>query len=115
MLSIAPSRAPRTMRPRPSPNHVRNSRRSCTSGDTAADAEIDACNKIIALKAFSGEQLATIHFWRAAGCNKKGHYSKVIADTTDALRLTPVQALYNDKQAPWSNSSLVGEVYLAAK
>jgi hypothetical protein len=50
-----------------------------------------------------------------AGCNKKGHYSKVSADTTDALRLTPVQALYNDNLAPWSNSSLVGEVYLAAK
>jgi hypothetical protein len=110
MLSIAPSRAPRTMRPRPSSNAqlapLLHQRRQCRRR---------ACNKIIALKGFSGEQLATIHFWRAAGCNKKGHYSKVIADTTDALRLTPVQALYNDKQAPWSNSSLVGEVYLTAK
>ncbi|SHL51782.1 Tetratricopeptide repeat-containing protein [Bradyrhizobium lablabi] len=67
----------------------------CTSEGTPADQQIDACNKIIALKAFSGEQLATVYFWRAVGWNKKGDYARVIADTTEALRLKPNQALYN--------------------
>jgi tetratricopeptide (TPR) repeat protein len=67
----------------------------CTSEGTPADQQIDACNKIVALKVFSGEQLATVYFWRAVGWNKKGDYAKVIADTTEALRLKPNQALYN--------------------
>ena len=67
----------------------------CTSEGTPADKQIDACNKILALKVFSGEKLATIYFWRAVGWNKKGDYAKVIADTTEALRLRPDQALYN--------------------
>jgi tetratricopeptide (TPR) repeat protein len=67
----------------------------CTSDNTPADQQIDACNKIIALKVFSGEKLATIYFWRAVGWNKKGDYAKVVADTTEALRLKPGQALYN--------------------
>src|SRR5665647_1095190 len=67
----------------------------CTSEGTPADRQIDACNKILALKVFSGEKLATIYFWRAVGWNKKGDYAKVIADTTEALRLKPDQALYN--------------------
>src|SRR5207302_5698078 len=67
----------------------------CTSEGTPADQQIDACNKIIALKVFSGEKLATIYFWRAVGWNKKGDYTRVITDTTEALRLKPDQALYN--------------------
>jgi tetratricopeptide (TPR) repeat protein len=67
----------------------------CTSEDTPADKQIDACNKIIALKVFSGEKLATVYFWRAVGWNKKGDYARVIADTTEALRLKSDQALYN--------------------
>jgi Tfp pilus assembly protein PilF len=67
----------------------------CTSDDTPADKQIDACNKIIALKVFSGEKLATVYFWRAVGWNKKGDYTKVIADTSEALRLKPGIALYN--------------------
>jgi len=67
----------------------------CTSDDTPADKQIDACNKIIALKVFSDEKLATIYFWRAVGWNKKGDYTKVIADTSEALRLKPGIALYN--------------------
>jgi tetratricopeptide (TPR) repeat protein len=67
----------------------------CTTDTTPADRQIDACNKIIALKVFSGEQLATTYFWRAVGWNKKGNYAQVIADTSEALRLTPNQALYN--------------------
>ena len=67
----------------------------CTNEGTPADKQIDACNKIIALKVFSGEKLATIYFWRAVGWNKKGDYSRVIADTTEALRLKPDVALYN--------------------
>ncbi|HXQ06152.1 MAG TPA: caspase family protein [Bradyrhizobium sp.] len=68
----------------------------CTSEGTPADQQIDACNRIVALKAFSGEKLATIYFWRAVGWNKKGDYAHVIADTTEALRLQPGQiALYN--------------------
>ena len=69
----------------------------CTSDNTPADKQIDACNKIIALKVFSGEKLATVYFWRAVGWNKKGDYPKVIADTTEALRLKPDQALYNTR------------------
>ena len=49
----------------------------CTTDGTPADAQIDACNKIIALKAFSGQQLATIYFWRAVGWNKRGNYTQV--------------------------------------
>src|SRR3981189_1294491 len=67
----------------------------CTTDTTPADQQIDACNKILALKVFSGEKLATIYFWRAVGWNKKGNYSKVVADTTEAPRLKPDQALYN--------------------
>ncbi|MBR0713108.1 caspase family protein [Bradyrhizobium liaoningense] len=67
----------------------------CTSEGTPADQQIDACNKIIALKVFKGGQLATVYFWRAVGWNKKGDYDKVISDTTEAIRLAPDQALYN--------------------
>lgn len=67
----------------------------CTSETTPADQQIDACNKIIALKAFSGAQLAQVYFWRAVGWNKKGNYPQVIADTTEAIRLKADQALYN--------------------
>jgi tetratricopeptide (TPR) repeat protein len=68
----------------------------CTSEGTPVDAQIDACNKIIALRVFSGEKLATIYFWRAVGWNKKGDYGHLIADTTEALRLQPGQiAFYN--------------------
>ena len=67
----------------------------CTTDTTPADQQIDACNKIIALKVFSGEKLATIYFWRAVGWNKKGNYTQVIADATEALRLKPDVALYN--------------------
>ncbi len=54
----------------------------CTTETTPADKMVDACTKIIALKVFKGEQLATVYFWRAVGWNKKGDYSKVIADAT---------------------------------
>jgi hypothetical protein len=37
----------------------------CTTETTPAYQMIDACNKIIALKVFSGEKLAAIYFWRA--------------------------------------------------
>src|SRR5450631_3903160 len=68
----------------------------CTSEGTPVDQQIDACNKIIALRVFSGEKLATIYFWRAVGWNKKGDYGHLIADTTEALRLQPGQiAFYN--------------------
>ncbi len=70
----------------------------CTSLATPADKQIDACNKIIALKVFSGEALATIYFWRGVAWTKKGDYTQVIADTTEALRLWPGQvALYNQR------------------
>jgi tetratricopeptide (TPR) repeat protein len=68
----------------------------CTSENTPADKQIDACNKIIALKVFSGDKLADVYFWRAVGWNKKGDYTKVIADTTEAIRLNPkAVGLYN--------------------
>jgi tetratricopeptide (TPR) repeat protein len=68
----------------------------CTSEGTPADKQIDACNKIIALKVFSGAKLATVHFWRAVGWNKKGNYTQVIADATEAMRLHGGQiTLYN--------------------
>jgi tetratricopeptide (TPR) repeat protein len=68
----------------------------CTSEGTPADQQIDACNKIIALKVFSGDKLATVYFWRAVGWNKKGNYAQVIADATESLRLRPgAIALYN--------------------
>ena len=61
----------------------------------AGRSEIDACSKIIALKVFSGEKLATIYFWRAVGWNKKGNYAQVIADAGEAIRLQPSVAAYN--------------------
>ncbi len=67
----------------------------CTTDTTPADQMVDACTKIIALKVFRGEQLATVYFWRAVGWNKKGDYAKVIADATEAIRLQPSQAVYN--------------------
>src|SRR4029077_7086631 len=63
---------------------------------TPADAQIAACSKIIAMKKFSGGQLASLYFWRAVGYNKKGDYTNVINDATTALRITPNdQALLN--------------------
>ncbi|MDN5005355.1 caspase family protein [Bradyrhizobium sp. GCM10027634] len=67
----------------------------CTTETTPADQMVDACTKIIALKVFKGGQLATVYFWRAVGWNKKGDYAKVIADTTESIRLSPSQAAYN--------------------
>lgn len=67
----------------------------CTTETTPADQMVNACTKIIALKVFWGEQLATVYFWRAVGWNKKGDHAKVIADTTEAIRLQPSQAVYN--------------------
>ena len=67
----------------------------CTTETTPADQQIDACNKIIALKVFAGEKLATVYFWRAVGWNKKGDYARVIADASAAIRLKPDIALYN--------------------
>ncbi|MET4445586.1 putative caspase-like protein/Flp pilus assembly protein TadD [Bradyrhizobium sp. GM2.2] len=67
----------------------------CTTDTTPADQMIDACSKIVALKVFKGEQLATVYFWRAVGWNKKGDYAKVITDATEAIRLQPSQAVYN--------------------
>src|SRR5947207_4967097 len=67
----------------------------CTTDSTPADQQIDACNKIIALKVFTGEKLATIYFWRAVGWNKKGNYAQVIADASEAIRLAPNVPSYN--------------------
>ena len=69
----------------------------CTSRETPADQQIDACSKIIALKVLSGENLAAIYFWRAVGWNKKGNYTQVIADASEGLRLKPNVALYNER------------------
>jgi tetratricopeptide (TPR) repeat protein len=74
----------------------------CTSDGTPADQQIAACDKIIALKVFSGEKLATVYFWRAVGWNKKGDYARVIGDATESLRLSPGQvALYNLRGSAW--------------
>lgn len=43
----------------------------CTTDTTPPDQMIDACTKIIALKVFKGELLATVYFWRAVGWNRK--------------------------------------------
>jgi tetratricopeptide (TPR) repeat protein len=67
----------------------------CTTETTPADQMIDACNKIIALKVFTGEKLATIYFWRAVGWNKKGDYTQVIADASEAIRLHANVGTYN--------------------
>jgi tetratricopeptide (TPR) repeat protein len=67
----------------------------CTTDTTPADQQIGACNKIIALKVFTGEKLATIYFWRAVGWNKKGNYNQVIADAGESIRLHPSTATYN--------------------
>ncbi|MBR0756989.1 caspase family protein [Bradyrhizobium jicamae] len=67
----------------------------CTTDTSPADQMIDACSKIIALKAFSGEKLATVYFWRAVGWNKKGNYSQVIVDTTESIKLVPNIPSYN--------------------
>ena len=67
----------------------------CTTETTPADQQIDACSKIIALKVFTGEKLATIYFWRAVGWNKKGDYSQVIADASESIRLHAGAGTYN--------------------
>lgn len=109
---------------------------------------IDACNKIIALKVFRGEQLATI------GANESRHRCDIAAGTLIAFATAPGQVALDgeganspfsaalsrhlgtpglevqqmltrmraevvsatkSKQVPWSNSSLLGEVYLVEK
>ncbi len=67
----------------------------CTTTTTPADQQIDACNKILALKVFTGEKLASIYFWRAVGWNKKGNYTQVIADASEAIRLSASVPAYN--------------------
>ena len=82
--------------PAPSPAQQRNQLGPlCTTDATPADQQIDACNKIVALKVFAGEKLATIYFWRAVGWNKKGNYTQVIADASEAIRLQPNVPSYN--------------------
>jgi tetratricopeptide (TPR) repeat protein len=82
--------------PAPSPAQQRNQLGPlCTTDTTPADQQIDACNKIVALKVFTGEKLATIYFWRAVGWNKKGNYAQVIADASEAIRLAPNVPSYN--------------------
>jgi uncharacterized caspase-like protein len=63
------------------------------------------------MKAFSGEKRATIYFWRAVGWNKKGDEVQQMLTRVRA----EVVAKTSGRQAPWSNSSLLGEVHLAAK
>ena len=77
------------------PSYAQDIGTLCTSEGTPADRQIDACNKIIAMKRFSGGQLSAIYFWRAVAYNKKGDYNRVIADATEAIRLQPDQATYN--------------------
>src|SRR5258705_3896998 len=67
----------------------------CTTDTTPADQMIDACNKIIALKVFTGEKLATIYFWRAVGWKTKSNYTQFIAYASQQIRLHPNVALYN--------------------
>lgn len=67
----------------------------CTTTTTPADQQIDACNKILALKVFTGEKLASIYFWRAVGWNNKGNYTQVIADASQAIRLSASVPAYN--------------------
>ena len=67
----------------------------CTTETTPADQQIDACNKMIALKVLAGEKLATIYFWRAVGWNKKGDYTQVIADASESIRLHANVGTYN--------------------
>jgi hypothetical protein len=67
----------------------------CTSEETPADKQIDACNKIIALKVFSGEKLATVYFWRAVGWNKKGNYAQRVALVIGNGAYVNVKALPN--------------------
>src|SRR5689334_2164046 len=67
----------------------------CTTDTTPADQQIDACNKILALKVFTGDKLAAIYFWRAVGWNKKGNYTQVIADASEAIRLSASVPAYN--------------------
>lgn len=68
----------------------------CTTATTPTDKQLDACNKILALKVLTGDKLAGIYFWRAIAWNKKGDYDKVIDDATEALRLVPnTQAVLN--------------------
>ena len=76
----------------------------CTSTDTPSDEQIDARNRIIALKVFSGEKLAAIYFWRAVEVQQM--LTCVRAEVVAATR---------SRQVPWSKSPLLGEVYLAAK
>ena len=54
---------------------------------------------------FSGANLATIYFWRAVGWNKKGNYTQVIADATEALKLKPDVALYNLRGSAYYDKS----------
>ncbi|TKW78951.1 MAG: tetratricopeptide repeat protein [Bradyrhizobium icense] len=80
----------------PSPAQQRNQLGPlCTTDTTPADQQIDACNKILALKIFTGEKLASIYFWRAVGWNKKGNYTQVIADASEAIRLSASVPAYN--------------------
>ena len=54
----------------------------CTTETTPADQMIDACNKIITLKVFSGEKLATIYFWRFSKKRKLPLGSRFSGGTT---------------------------------
>ncbi|MEH2526401.1 hypothetical protein V1288_004310 [Bradyrhizobium sp. AZCC 2176] len=80
----------------PSPTQSRNQLGPlCTADTTPTDQQINARNKSIALKVFSGEKLASIYFWRAVSSNKKGNYTQVIADASEAIRPQPSVAAYN--------------------
>jgi tetratricopeptide (TPR) repeat protein len=66
----------------------------CTTETTPADQQIDACNKIIALK------VSPARSWRrsisgARSLEQEGNFSQVISDAGEALRLRADVALYN--------------------
>ena len=70
----------------------------CTTDTTPADKQIDACNKIIALKVFSGAKAGGRLFLARRRLEQETGTinTRVIADATEAIRLNPAAAgLYN--------------------
>jgi hypothetical protein len=70
----------------------------CTSDTTPADQQIDACNKIIALKVFSGEKLATIFFLARGRLKQEG---QLCAGDRGCQRSDPARAQRSLLQSSW--------------
>src|SRR5437667_7763689 len=62
------------------------------SGDSAPEAAIEACSRLIASGRMAGAELGKALFWRGYAHDRQGATDSAIADYSEAIRLDPTTA-----------------------